>query len=394
LRSSPLIPIFLIVVVDVLALTLMLPLLPFYAERLGATPTEATALVTTFALCQLVAGPMLGSWSDRIGRRPVLLVSQIGTLAGLLLLAWAPALWVVFLSRAIDGLTAGNLTIAQAYIADVSKPEERAKSFALIGIAFGLGFLVGPAISGFLSQYGYVWPVFAACGLSFITICSTYFMLPESPRHRGADSSRKLSVLAWGQYGDYFARPSLGPLLYKFFAYIFAFGFFMSGFALYAERRYTWNGHPFGPKEVGYLFAYVGLFGGAIQGSMGALVRRFGERRLLSIGFILSVVAYTVLGFASTFALLMIAITVSIPGGVIRPVITSLITQNASSGEQGVVLGLTQSLNSVAQIVAPLLSGFVIQRGWLMQWGFAVAAISLVGLLIPMPERRPAETAI
>ncbi len=390
---SPLIPIFLIVVVDVLGLTIMLPLLPFYAERLGATPSAVGALIATYAVCQLVAGPALGSLSDHIGRRPVLLVSQIGTFIGLLILAWAPSLWVVFVSRAIDGLTAGNLSIAQAYIADVSKPEERARSFAMIGIAFGIGFLIGPAISGFLSQFGYVYPVLAAAALSATSICATYFLLPERPPSQVArpgaatgPGGRRLSILEWNRYAQYFRNPELGPLLWKFFAFIFSFGFFTAGFALFAERRYTWNGHPFGPKEVGYVFAYSGLLGGIVQGTMGRLVKRFGEPKLLAIGFGASVAGYAALAFAFTVTQLIVALTIAVIAGVIRPVVTSLITQRAERNEQGVVLGLTQSLTSVAQITAPLIAGALIQKGWLATWALAIAAVSLIGVVIPVPR--------
>ncbi|MBV9305014.1 MAG: MFS transporter, partial [Acidobacteriaceae bacterium] len=141
--ASPLIPIFLIVAVDILGFTIILPLLPFYSERLGASPAVVGALVSIYAVCQLISGPILGQLSDRLGRRPMLLVSQVGTLIGFLILAYAGNLWLLFLARAIDGATAGNLTIAQAYISDVTKPESRAKAFAVIGIAFGFGFLVG-----------------------------------------------------------------------------------------------------------------------------------------------------------------------------------------------------------------------------------------------------------
>ena len=361
----------------------MLPLLPFYAERLGATPTAVGALIATYALCQLVAGPALGSLSDHIGRRPVLLASQIGTFIGLLILAWAPSLWVVFLSRAIDGLTAGNLSIAQAYIADVSKPEERARSFAVIGIAFGIGFLIGPAISGFLSQFGYVYPVLAAAALSALSICATYFLLPESPRVPALDgpAGRRLSILEWSRYVRFFKNPSLGPLLWKFFIFVFSFGFFTAGFALFAERRYK-----FGPKEVGYIFAYTGLLGGLIQGTMGRLVRRVGERRLLAVGFIASAIGYAALAFAFTVPELIFVTTISVLGGVIRPVVTSLITQRAARNEQGVVLGLTQSLASIAQIVAPLIAGALIQKGWLAAWALAMAAVALMGIMIRTPE--------
>ncbi|HLW75962.1 MAG TPA: MFS transporter, partial [Bryobacteraceae bacterium] len=145
---SPLLPIFLIVAVDVLGLTIMIPLLPFYAERFGASPAMVGWLIGVYAACQLVSGPLLGRASDFTGRKPLLIVSQIGTLIGFLMLAFAPNLWIIFLARVVDGATAGNLSLAQAYISDVTEPEQRSKAFGLIGIAFGMGFLIGPAISG------------------------------------------------------------------------------------------------------------------------------------------------------------------------------------------------------------------------------------------------------
>ena len=164
---------------DVLGLTIMIPLLPFYAEKLGASPSQVGWLVGVYALCQLFSGPLLGRMSDHVGRKPLLIVSQIGTLIGFLITAFAGTLWVVFLGRIIDGATAGNLSLAQAYISDVTKPEERAKSFGVIGIAFGLGFLIGPAISGFLSHFDYRMPIFAAALMSFTSIMATTFLLPS-----------------------------------------------------------------------------------------------------------------------------------------------------------------------------------------------------------------------
>src|SRR5436190_23849314 len=180
MKTSPLLSIFLIVLVDVLGLTIILPLLPFYAESFGATPAVVGLLVSAYALCQLIAGPPLGHLSDRVGRRPVLLVSQIGTCIGFIMLGFAQTLWLVFLARIIDGLTAGNLTVAQAYISDVTEPQNRAKAFGLIGVAFSLGFLVGPALSGFLAQYSNQYPILAAAALSFTSICCTYFLPPTA----------------------------------------------------------------------------------------------------------------------------------------------------------------------------------------------------------------------
>jgi len=381
--------------VDVLGLTIILPLLPFYAERLGASPTVVGLLVSTYAACQLVAGPVLGQMSDRVGRRPLLLVSQMGTFIGFLILAWAGfngLLWLVFVSRVIDGLTAGNLSLAQAYISDVTRPEERAKSFGVIGVAFGIGFLIGPAISGFLSIFGYQYPIFAAAALSFTSILSTYFLLPSAPvipeseKREGPPppAGRRLRVLDWGHYATYFKRPALASLLWQFFSFTFTFAIFMSGFALFAERRYTWNGHPFGVKEVGYVFAYVGFLGIILQGGLiGRLVRKFGEEKLVFSGFVTATAGFALMGFTYRLPGLLVASSIASFGtGVLRPALTSLITQRAGREEQGVVLGLTQSLMSVAQIIGPVIAGFLIDRGLLTTWALVGAAVSAVGIVI------------
>jgi len=381
LLKSPLLAIFLIVSVDVLGLTIILPLLPFYAEKLGASPATVGLLVSTYAFCQLIAGPILGRMSDHIGRRPLLLVSQVGTFIGFLILAYSNALWLVFLSRIIDGATAGNLSLAQAYISDVTKPEDRAKSFALIGIAFGMGFLLGPAISGFLVQYSYQYPIYAAAALSATSILATYFLLPASAPAAG--EPRKFTVLDWGNYLRYFRQATLAPLLWQFFAFALTFSLFMTGFPLFAERRYTWNGHPFGAKEVGYVYAYLGFLGVILQGGlMGRLVKAFGEIALVRAGFFAAMAGLAALAFTHSIPLmLVVAAAASLGTGMNRPALTSLITQRADRSEQGVVLGLTQSLNSVAAISAPAIAGFLIDHSLLAAWALLAALISGVALL-------------
>jgi multidrug resistance protein len=385
LRRSPLIPIFLIVSVDVLGLTIILPLLPFYAEHFGASPTVVGLMVSTYAFCQLIAGPLLGRISDRMGRRPLLLVSQMGTFIGFLILAYANSLWLVFFSRILDGLTAGNLSLAQAYISDVTKPEERTKSFALIGIAFGMGFLVGPGISGFLSQYGYQYPIFVAAGLSFTSILCTYFLLPSSrPHPPGEGAAQRLTIFGWANYLRYFRDPAIASFLWQFLAFAFAFSTFMSGFALFAERRFTWNGHPFGPKEVGYVYAYVGFLGIILQGGLiGRLAKKMGEAPLVRAGFLIGAIGMAALGFTFGIPMLLVVSALASVGlGVLRPAITSLLTQKAHRSEQGTVLGLTQSLNSISQIIAPFIGGILIDRGWLAAWALLGAAVAAIGLLV------------
>jgi DHA1 family tetracycline resistance protein-like MFS transporter len=385
LRKSPLLPIFLIVSVDVLGLTIILPLLPFYAEKFGASPAVVGLLVSTYALCQLIAGPILGRMSDHAGRRPLLLVSQLGTFIGFLILAYANALWVVFVSRIIDGLTAGNLSLAQAYISDVTEPKDRAKSFAIIGIAFGMGFLIGPGISGYLAQFSYQYPIFAAAGLSATSILATYFLLPSTKPAAGDGATpRKFTVLDWGNYLRYFRQPGLASLLWQFLAFTMVFALYITGFPLFAERRFEWQGHPFGAKEVGYVYAYLGLLGVILQGGlMGWLVKKFGEIALVRAGFLLAMLGLGALGFTYGIPVLLVVSAVASSGtGIVRPALTSLITQKAARSEQGVVLGLTQSLNSIAAIVAPAIAGILIDHSLLATWAMLAAVVSGIAVFL------------
>ena len=379
MTKSPLLSIFLIVLVDVLGLTIILPLLPFYAESLGASPQTVGLLVSAYAICQFAAGPPLGRLSDRIGRRPVLLVSQMGTFVGFLILAYARSLWVVFLARIVDGLTAGNLSVAQAYIADVTSVENRTKSFGVIGIAFGLGFLVGPGISGFLAQFGNTYPILAAAGLSFTSILCTYFLLPSVVPHPHPELEQGLS--RWKTLAESFKDSRLGPMLWQFFAFTLAFSTFFSGFTLFAERRFTHNGAPFSIKEVGYVFAYSGFIGILIQGGgMGSLVKRFGESRLVQIGFILMAAGFGFLAEVHSIFFLMVAIgLLTFGSAILRPSLTTLITDRAARHRQGMVIGIMQSLMSVAQIVAPIMAGLLIQQQFLSMWAAAGTLFCAIG---------------
>ena len=379
--KNVLLPIFLIVAVDILGMTMILPLLPFYALHYGASAQLVGLLFTTYAFCQLIAGPLLGKLSDRYGRRPLLIVSQLGTFAGFLVLGWAPTLGWIFFSRVLDGITAGNLTLAQAYISDVTAPEDRAKSFGIIGIAFGLGFLIGPAMSGFLVQYGYQYPAWVAAGLSLTSVLCTYFLLPEVPPHADdtGPGGKRLGLLDWGAYAKYFQRPELAAILIQFFLFCVMFSLFMAGFALFARDRFAYTA-----KEVGYLFAYSGLIGIIIQGGLlGRMVKRFGEGPLARSGFLAGAAGLALLAFSSSLWVLVVAFTAIAYGtGVLRPTLTSLVTRHVSRSEQGVVLGLTQTLNSTSSILSPLVAGFMIDHEWMHAWALLAGAVSLAGLAL------------
>jgi len=385
-KSPPvsLLPVFLIVLVDVFGMTLVIPLLAIYAETFHATPLQATMLVSVFAACQLISGPVIGHMSDRVGRKRMLLISQIGTFIGFIVMARARALWMLYVARILDGATAGNLSLAQAYISDHTEPSQRAKSFGLIGIAFGVGFFIGPSLTGYLSaKYGMTTPIYLAAVMSATSILCTATLLRGGPQSHHAFEDRE-AALHWRTYAKYFSRPGLRERLLQFLFYITSFSLFISGFALFAERRFTYQGHPFGPREIGYVFGYVGFLGIILQGGLiGRLVKRFGESMLVAAGFIALVIGYFGLGIASSFALLMFTGTLAAFGnGVIRPALTSLITQQAGRQEQGVVLGITQSLMSIASIVAPIVGGLLIERQMLKEWAWAAAGLAAVGVAL------------
>ena len=339
-------------------------------------------LISVYAACQLVSGPIIGHMSDRVGRKPMLLLSQFGTFIGFIVMARAHVLWMLYVARVLDGSTAGNLSLAQAYISDHTEPSQRAKSFGLIGIAFGVGFFIGPSLTGFLSaKYGMTTPIYLAAGMSATSILCTATLLVGGRTSTHAFDDRE-SAFHRQTYAKYFRRPGLRERLLQFLFFITSFSMFISGFALFAERRFTYQGHPFGPREIGYVFGYVGFLGIILQGGLiGRLVKRFGEAPLVAAGFVTLAVGYFGLGIATSFAVLVVAGTLAAFGnGVIRPALTSLVTQQAGRQEQGVVLGITQSLMSMASIVSPIVAGLLIERHMLTEWAWVAAGLAAVGV--------------
>ncbi len=422
---SPLLPIFLIVLVDVLGLTIVLPLQGFYVEHFGASPLVAGLVSSCYAACSLFATPVIGKLSDRYGRRRLLLVSQAGTCIGFLIVGFANSLWLVFAGRIIDGITAGNLSTAQAYISDHTAPEKRAQSFAVIGIAFGIGFAIGPTIASELSPYGIQIPFLVAAGLSACSILCTYTLLREpkdarpeaQPSPVAGPGGQRPGLFDFETYATYFRRPELASLFVRFILFAFAFSLFTSGFALFAERRFTadlWTSGDFGPlssfahvlhviavgrrpwtsHEVGRLFTFSGVLGIILQGGLiGRLVKRLGEVKLAIAGFVSAIAAYVVLGFAySVIVLGIAAIFSSFGNGVLRPVLTSQMSQTASRFEQGVVLGISGSLSSLAMTIAPTIGGAMITAGWLVSWAMLAAAAVALGLFVALSAPKPATT--
>lgn len=402
MKRSPLLPIFLVVLVDVLGFTIVYPALPFYAQKFGASPLVVTLLVSVYAACSLISTPIIGRLSDQFGRRRLLVISQAGTCAGFIVLGLSEHLWMVFLGRILDGVTAGNLSTAQAYISDHTKPENRAKAFGVIGIAFGIGFSVGPAMAGWLSEhFGLHMPfLVAACLSAGSMICSWTLLEPGGATHAaeagGEPGGRRPGTFDLSTYAEYFKRPGLGSLYLQFFLFAFSFSAFMSGFALFAQGRFTTSdGHPWTAKEVGNVLAYSGFLGIILQGGLlGRLVKRLGEARLVLAGFVAAVAAYLLLGVATTLAVLLVSATMSAFGnGVLRPVITSELTQHVGRHEQGVAIGISGSLNSLALTLAPPAGGLLLDHHWLLAWTLVPASVAALGLVTALARRTAREAA-
>ncbi|HTJ81834.1 MAG TPA: MFS transporter [Polyangiaceae bacterium] len=364
-------PIYLTVFVDVLALTLVLPLLPYYAEHFGASPFQVGLLFAAFSICQLVSGPLLGRLSDRIGRKPVLVSSQLGTFIGLLTIGFAPRLEFLFLGRIIDGLTAGNLTIAQAYIADVTKPEHRTRAFAFFGIAFGVGFLIGPMLSGFLAHaFGFSAPPLGAAGLSALSMVLSTSLLPKSAPPPSTGPRPSFASLA--------ARPKPRARVAELFAYVFSFSMLTGGLAMFLQRRLD-----FDVREVGFAFGFSGLVGALVQGAVGPLSRKLGDLKLSAGGLLVMIAGYLALAQVHSIGMLALALGVgSLGSSVVRPALTSLLTQSVEESERGSALGMSQAASSLAQTLGPATAGLLIDRGALSGWAYCAAGLAFGALVV------------
>jgi MFS family permease len=384
-RSAPvlaLLPTFIVVAVDATGMGIILPLLPFYSLRLGATPFIVGALISVYALCQLIAGPVVGTLSDRYGRKSVLIASQAGSLVGFVLLASAGSLMLVFLARIVDGLTSGNISVAHAYAAEHSAPSTRKQALGTTSGAIGTGLLVGPALSGFLVQFGVTAPIWAAAALSLISIVATIVLLPPDDPAAGIQHTRPapepkavrallLTPHSWGLLG----------LLILFF---FASSMFMSQIALFLAARFSWQGHPFGATELGVIFAYAGLINMIVQGLLITQAGRFAsDRVIVVVAFASMGVGFLGIAIVDTIGLLVLFVTLIILGSAFnRTTLTAELSQSVPLSRQGMIMGLNQSLMSGANIAAPLLSGALFDRGFYNTWAVAMAVIASCGAII------------
>jgi len=349
--------IFITMFLDIMGSTLLLPILPYIVRQYNLNALTVGLLTAAYSAAAFLAAPALGKLSDRFGRRPVLLFSVLGSAIGYILFGIGGALWVLFLSRIIDGFTGGNIATAMAYIADVTQPNERAKYFAFGGIAFGLGFIFGPIIAGVLSNISIAAPAFAAGALSFASFLFGFFFLPESlpPEKRSQEALHLSQVNPFSILTEISRLPNLRLLLSAIFLIYLAYSGIFNYITVYTLDRFSAP-----PQDNSYLFLVVGISQMIGQGVIVyRLTPHFGEKRVAISGLILQALAYPLFVLVPVFGLLYpLAILSALGNAFTRPTLDALVANNVPPHEQGRAQGTTSGLYSLTNILGPLLAGF------------------------------------
>jgi DHA1 family tetracycline resistance protein-like MFS transporter len=373
--SRPLLVIFLTVFVNLVGFGIIIPLLPFYAETFGASPVVIGLLFAAFSIAQLLAAPMLGVMSDRFGRRPVLIFSLIGTAISFVMLAVAQSLAMLFAARVIDGLSGGNITIARAYIADVTEPPERPRAFGFLGAAFGLGFIVGPGLAGLFSHISYTAPIWAAVVVTLIATVMAWLWLPETV-HRNTG----VTVSPWSAVPEVLGRRHLRPLLIADFVYWSSFALCTTTFALFASRRFG-----FDVTRTGYVLAGFGLLGVVVQaGLVSVVARTLGVVRTLLIGLLIAAAGWMLVAVSTTVPLFLLSlIPAGVGVGLCNASIVTLVSHSGSREEQGTMQGAAGALESLGRAIGPVWGHGALQRfGEGSAYGTAAVAFIATTLLM------------
>src|SRR6266513_213424 len=346
--------IFFTVLIDLIGFGIVLPILPFYAQRFGAAGLGYGAVVGFFSLMQFVATALLGKLSVRIGRRPVLLTTMVVNAVGYTLFAFAGSYWVLFISRVVSGFAGGNISAAQAYVADITTPAERSRGMGILGAAFGLGFIIGPALGGLSAHYlGPSAPGLVAAVLSLANFVSAYIVLPESLE---AEHRSERALWDFSHIGDALRNPRLAPLMIAWALAPFAFSGYTVAIPLWANVTFGWR-----EQQLGWFFTVIGVTAAIVQGyGFGKLAHRFGDRRLLIVGgFGMAATIALVPALHSSAALYAWTAALAFSNSIFGPAATGLVSVFADPTEQGTVLGAAQALSALGRLLGPLVMGAV-----------------------------------
>jgi MFS transporter, DHA1 family, tetracycline resistance protein len=350
---------FFTVFIDLVGFGIVLPLQPFYAQKFGAAPEIITLVAASFTLTQFMFAPVWGRLSDRIGRRPVLLITIFGTFIGYLWLAFTDSLIMLFAARAFGGAMAANIGVAHAYVADITSPEDRSRGMGRIGAAAGLGFVAGPAIGGLLAgpdpvNPDFQFPFLAAAAFSAAAFVLSVFFLRETLDRQARNAAAALNGSRIAALIDALSRPNMGVLLLLVMMTPFVFSGIETILAIWTEHVLAW-----GPEQNGYMYAYMGVVAVLVQGLLiGPLTRAFGEKHLIGGGAFTVFLGTLWLPWGVGYASIMGALGLIVAGVCMcGPSLSSLISQHAASHERGRILGVSQSSAGLGRILGPALSG-------------------------------------
>lgn len=372
MERSPLFVALFTVFVDLIGFGVIIPFLPFYASAAGGGAAILGLIVAAFFAMQFVFSPILGRLSDRVGRRPVILGTLVLATAGHLTLSVAGSSLVLLLAaRTLAGTASGNLSVAQAYVADRTRPEERARGMGLIGAAFGVGFAVGPVIGGALEPFGLAAPALAAAALAATNFGLAVLFLPESLT---SDARMKQERAGRAKFGAIVRRPAIRPLLIAFFIVSFAFSTVPVAFPSLGIVSFG-----FGRQQLVLVFILIGLINIVVGNAAGRLARRTGEERLVAAGTFAIMAGLASVLLVTHWTIYVVVVAVVATGVAIAfPLIPSLVSKRTSPQEQGAVLGITQSLGSLARVPGPLVAGYMFdQVGPASPFLFAAALMAL-----------------
>src|SRR6266700_3524406 len=368
--------IFFTVLIDLIGFGIIIPILPYYAQRLGAGGLGLGALMGVYSLMQFVATAVLGRTSDRVGRRPILLTTMLCNAVGYLLFAAAHSYGILFLARVVSGFAGGNISAAQAYVADITTPAERSRGMGVIGAAFGLGFILGPAVGGLSAHYlGPAAPGLVAAGLSLANFVSAYLVLPESLK---AEHRSERQLWDFSHIGDAIRNPRLAPLMLAWLLAPFAFSGYTVAIPLWAGVTFGWR-----EQELGWFFTVIGATAAVVQGyAFGKLARRFGDRALLIAGGLGMALAIAVIpALHSSAALYGWTAVLAFSNSIFGPAATGLVSVFADPTEQGTVLGAAQALSALGRLLGPLTLGKVYDASHPAAFLVAGAVMALGGLV-------------
>ncbi len=363
--TPPLIIIYVTVFIDLIGFGMVIPILPFYANTspFNATPFQIGLLFAIYSWMQFFFSPVLGRLSDQYGRRPILFISLLGSAVGYFVIGFAETLTLVFIGRVIGGITGANISTAQAYIADVTTKENRARGMGIFGAMFGLGFILGPAIAGILSKYGVHVPFYFAAGLSLVNAIALYYILPESLKHRSTHEERAKRPNRVVELIGSLSEKRFGTINLLYFLLVTSFSIMTYAFVLYTAYRFGYNA-----EQNGYLFAFVGLIAIIGQGFLfGKLVARFGEELLTAVGCLMMAISLAAIPFlgpeSGGLAGLLVGCTVlSLGNAFASPALTSLVSKITDDDKQGSALGVMQSGASLARAIGPMIGGVMLNN--------------------------------